>query len=529
MSEDLSSGGIAPEDWKPLHPLTYVPRVAGSVAGVVGVVSLSNASAIGRMLSGETPAWLATTGIFLGLLIIAGVVLAIAGAYCYLSWTKTRYAVSNTAIWYRAGILTRTQRHARLTRIQTINVSYSLVGRILGLGYLDIEVAGGADSDIKLGLLPAAQLEELRALLLGLASGAIAEVVDPADLAGASARVATTKTPLEAPERPVFKVGFVTLLVSMLATIDNVIALFFGVFLLGLNGFLVGVVGVTSIMSFLGILAGAFSLLVGVWARFDREFGFTAAIAADGVRIDRGLTARRHVTIPPGRIHAVEVTQPLIWRLFGWYRVEITQAGNAAAATDEKNKGMQVDVASDVLLPVGTRVEVTQAIAMAIPDLGVDDPDGFLGSLHTGTREDRWMTPIPPSAKILDPLEYSRRAFGVTDTVFVIRDGFFNRRFSIIPLTRIQSVSLHQGPVQRWRGVASVRAELVPGPVASMAEHVEAGCSLKLWAQLSRASKNRREAEAPERWLSRVAEIVDATSRRGGGRQVEGESATMEV
>ena len=529
MSEDLSSGGIAPEDWKPLHPLTYVPRVAGSVAGVVGVVSLSNASAIGGMLSGETPAWLATTGIFLGLLIIAGVVLAIAGAYCYLSWTKTRYAVSNTAIWYRAGILTRTQRHARLTRIQTINVSYSLVGRILGLGYLDIEVAGGADSDIKLGLLPAAQLEELRALLLGLASGAIAEVVDPADLAGASARVATTKTPLEAPERPVFKVGFVKLLVSMLATIDNAIALFFGVFLLGLNGFLVGVVGVTSIMSFLGILVGAFSLLAGVWARFDREFGFSAAIGADGVRIDRGLTARRHVTIPPGRIHAVEVTQPLIWRLFGWYRVEITQAGNAAAATDEKNKGMQVDVASDVLLPVGTRVEVTQAIAMAIPDLGVDDPDGFLGSLHTGTREDRWMTPIPPSAKILDPLEYSRRAFGVTDTVFVIRDGFFNRRFSIIPLTRIQSVSLHQGPVQRWRGVASVRAELVPGPVASMAEHVEAGCSLKLWAQLSRASKNRREAEAPERWLSRVAEIVDATSRRGGGRQVEGESATMEV
>ena len=517
MSEDLSSGGIAPEDWKPLHPLTYVPRVAGSVAGVVGVVSLSNASAIGGMLSGETPAWLATTGIFLGLLIIAGVVLAIAGAYCYLSWTKTRYAVSNTAIWYRAGILTRTQRHARLTRIQTINVSYSLVGRILGLGYLDIEVAGGADSDIKLGLLPAAQLEELRALLLGLASGAIAEVVDPADLAGASARVATTKTPLEAPERPVFKVGFVTLLVSMLATIDNVIALFFGVFLLGLNGFLVGVVGVTSIMSFLGILAGAFSLLVGVWARFDREFGFTAAIAADGVRIDRGLTARRHVTIPPGRIHAVEVTQPLIWRLFGWYRVEITQAGNAAAVTDEKNKGMQVDVASDVLLPVGTRVEVTQAIAMAIPDLGVDDPDGFLRSLHTGTREDRWMTPIPPSAKILDPLEYSRRAFGVTDTVFVIRDGFFNRRFSIIPLMRIQSVSLHQGPVQRWRGVASVRAELVPGPVASMAEHVEAGCSLELWAQLSRASKNRREAEAPERWLSRVTEIVEATSQRAEG------------
>ena len=371
MNADLSSDGIAPEDWKPLHPLTYVPRVAGSVTGVVGAVSLSNASAIGRMLNGETPRWFETTGIFLGLAFIAGLVLAIAGAYCYLSWTKTRYAVSNTAIWYRAGILKRTQRHARLSRIQTINVSYSLVGRLLRLGYLDIEVAGGTDSSIKLGLLPAQRLEELRALLLALASGAIDEVVDPAGLTPASARVATAKTPLEAPERPVFKVGFVKLLVSMLATIDNAIALFFGIFLLGLNGFLVGVVGVTSIMSFLGILAGAFSLLVSVWARFDREFGFTAAIAADGVRIDRGLTARRHVTIPPGRIHAVEVTQPLVWRLFGWYRVEITQAGNSAHTKDEKNKGMQVDVASDVLLPVGSRAEVIQAIAMAVPDLGV--------------------------------------------------------------------------------------------------------------------------------------------------------------
>ena len=307
-------------------------------------------------------------------------------------------------------------------------------------------------------------------------------------------------------------VGGLKLLASMLATVDNAVALFFGVFLLGLNGFLVGVVGVTSLMSFFGILAGALSLLAGVWARFDREFGFAASIAADGVHISRGLTAQRQVTIPPGRIHAIEVTQPLIWRIFDWYRVEITQAGNAAHTKDEKNKGMQVDVASDVLLPVGSRTEVLQAIAIAIPDLGVDDATGFIESLRVGTREDRWMTPIPRSARILDPLEYNRRAFGLTDAVFAIRDGFFNLRFSIIPLTRIQSVSVRQGPVQRWRGVASVRAELVPGPVASMAEHVDVERALQLWADLSAASKVRREAEKSERWLSRVTEVVEATT-----------------
>ena len=507
MSKDLSADGVAPEEWKPLHPLTYLPRVAGSVTGIIGGVTLANASAIAAWLSGEEPALFGSVSVLLGLAAVVVAVLALCVVYCYLSWKMTRYAVTSTAVWYRAGILKRTQRHARLSRIQTVNVSHSLLGRIVGLGYLDIEVAGGQDSSIKLGLLTSRRLEELRALLLALASGAIDEAVDPrADSVAATVGYRSGASPLEAPARPVFRIGFVKLLSSMLATFENAVALFFGVFLLGLNGFLVGVVGVTSVMSFLGILAG-------VWARFDREFGFTASIAADGVRISRGLTARRQVTIPPGRIHALQVTQPLIWRIFGWYRVEITQAGNASTTKDEKNKGMAVDVASDVLLPVGNRADLLRAIAMAIPDLGVDDPEGFIESLRVGTGEDRWMTPIPPSAKILDPLVYKRRAFALTDAVFAIRDGFFNLRFSIIPLTRIQSVSVRQGPIQRWRSVASVRAELVPGPVASMAEHVDAGRSLELWADLSEASKIRREAEAPERWLSRVTEVVEATSR----------------
>ena len=131
--------------------------------------------------------------------------------------------------------------------------------------------------------------------------------------------------------------------------------------------------------------------------------------------------------------------------------MEITQAGNASTTKDEKNKGMAVDVASDVLLPVGNRADLLRAIAMAIPDLGVDDPEGFIESLRVGTGEDRWMTPIPPSAKILDPLVYKRRAFALTDAVFAIRDGFFNLRFSIIPLTRIQSV-----PCARGRSSAGV-------------------------------------------------------------------------
>lgn len=172
------------------------------------------------------------------------------------------------------------------------------------------------------------------------------------------------------------------LLASLLATFGNAIALLFCIGLCVLTGYLgVGVgVGVTSIMSFIGIML---SLAAIVWARFDREFGFTAAISPDGVRIRRGLTARRHDD-PPGRIHALRLTQPLIWRIFDWYRVDITQAGNAVSSANEKTEGLQADVASDVLLPVGSRAEAAQAIAMVVPSLGVNDPDAFLESLCAG-------------------------------------------------------------------------------------------------------------------------------------------------
>ncbi len=100
----------------------------------------------------------------------------------------------------------------------------------------------------------------------------------------------------------------------------------------------------------------------------------------------------------------------------------------------------------------------------------------------------------------------------------MIRDGFFNLRFSIILLTRIQSVA-----------ASGTHSALAPQPLpcaprwsptgGMSAEHVEAGRSLELWAQLSQASKVCRGAEVP-RAGSRVTEIVEATSRACGGRQV---------
>ena len=315
MSADLSSDGIAPEDWKYLHPLTYLPRVAGSLGGVAAATVWALQWGSAHVVGEGGSAWAASVGslpVLLGLaLVAAGALLALS----YLSWRMTRYAITPSAVWFRSGILSRSQRHARVSRIQSVNLSYSLLGRIVGLGYLDIEVAGGAESSIKLGLLPSRRLEELRALLLGLASGAIDELVPPADPARAAGQGhPLAEATLEAPERVVFRVSVLELMGSMLATMSTVLALAIGIGLCILNAFLIVSVGVTSVMSFAAIMFGAVSVVAGVWARFDREFGFTARSRPDASTPSRsaspssggclgGTASRslRRVTGPPPR------------------------------------------------------------------------------------------------------------------------------------------------------------------------------------------------------------------------------------
>ncbi len=152
------------------------------------------------------------------------------------------------------------------------------------------------------------------------------------------------------------------------------------------------------------------------------------------------------------------------------------------------------------LLPVGSRTEVLQAIAIVIPNLGVtrtgiesrarrharplDDPD--LRSAHPG------------------PPEYNCRAFGLTDAVYSRSAMGSSTCASIIPAHASSPCPCAAGPALAQRGLRPSRIRLCP--VASMAEHVDER-ALQLWAD-SAASKVRR---VKPRKFSRVTEVVEAT------------------
>ena len=90
-----------------------------------------------------------------------------------LSWWRRAYAVDADGVYLRSGILSRKLRTARLPRIQSVDVVHPLLGRILGLGRLTVEVAGGRDSRVVIGFLTTHELHALRDRILDLAAGQV--------------------------------------------------------------------------------------------------------------------------------------------------------------------------------------------------------------------------------------------------------------------------------------------------------------------------------------------------------------------
>ena len=49
--------------------------------------------------------------------------------------------------------------------------------------------------------------------------------------------------------------------------------------------------------------------------------------------------------------------------------------------------------------------------------------------------------------------------------MLLLRRGLIWRKLSVLPLARLQSFAVHQGPVDRMLRIASVRGHVVSGPV----------------------------------------------------------------
>ena len=130
---------------------------------------------------------------------------------------------------------------------------------------------------------------------------------------------------------------------------------------------------------YLFLIPAVLGIVAAYWNSFNKGYNFTAAISPDGIRLRYGLLDTQAQTLPPGRIQALRVSQPPLWRIFGWYRIQVNVAGYGAAGSNGEGS------ARTTLLPVGTLPDVLTMLSLVLPDPGTPEPGaGFHGRASHG-------------------------------------------------------------------------------------------------------------------------------------------------
>jgi putative membrane protein len=472
-------------DWRRLHPVT--PLVKGWVALVAGLAVVVN-----NVLEFSGPGPDVDTGRFGGLGIQLGGVLVVAVVVVVanvVSWSVARYRVDTDAVHLHTGVLSRNQRQARLDRLQAVDVVQPLIGRLFGLAELRIEVAGGADSQVRLQYLKEAVAQRLRNALLASAAGVEYD---------------SDEAP-EAPETDVLQVPVGRLVAGTALTGTSIVLVL--VLVVAAVGLLLALllpqVPVAAVVApFAAIGPGALVFLVVTTAnQFAKSFAFRVAVSPDGLRVRAGLTETRAATVPPGRVQAVLVSQSWLWRSFDWWHVKVNIAGYAQSA--------DTAATSAVLLPVGTRDDVRALLGLVSPGTDTVGWDTVQRGL-TGSGPAGGFVTVPRRARWLDLLAWRRIGYAVTEQVFLARSGRLNRALVVVPHARTQSLGISQGLVQRWFGVVTFALHSTPGPVTPLVPHLSPAEGQRvLWEQVARARAARATA-GPERWMRRAAAAAEA-------------------
>ncbi|MGV8895253.1 MAG: PH domain-containing protein [Rhodoglobus sp.] len=495
---------LADGQWHRLHPATPVLKGGIALLAIVGVIIVNIRDILIDVVigGGEPPddydplVWIYEHE-FAGLLalaLLAGVLLFV-GAF-YLSWRMHRFRVTDEQVEVQSGILFRTNRRGRLDRIQGINISKPFLARLFGAAKLEVSVAG-QNANVQLAYLGSGAADELRREILLRASGTQSAAANAAPSAGGvigqrvSELLSPELDPNAAPPESVVQMHLGRLIGSLLLSGFTVV----------LAGGIVALVVVTTTTRQPFFLFGFVPAIIGMGgfylSRFTRSLRYSIASTSDGIRVGFGLLSTSNETLPPGRIHAVKVSQPLLWRPAGWWEVKINRASSSSASG-------AAGQANTTILPVGNLSDTMKVLELVLP--GLVDPAAIemleRGMLSKGG--DDGFTNSPRRARILRWFSWNRNGFAVVPGAVMFRSGAIWRELVVVPQARLQSLGMRQGPLLRRLRLATLSVHTVAGPVVARLGAIDRDDAISAFGAISSAAVSSAEVDTSHRWRAAV-------------------------
>lgn len=496
--------------WHRLHPLTPVLRGGLFLLVVLGIVITNLRD---RLIAWFVPGmseWEQADGDpvdyvwehdlwLIALLVVLGILLVIFALF-WVSWRFHTFRITGDAVEVRSGVLFRTHRRAPLDRVQGVNLTRPMIARLLGAAKLEV-VGAGLDANVKLEYLSTANAEAVRADILRLASGRQLAELQDAEAHG---------VPLSRATVDAVSAGITGLIEGVDGDADEPASvvhiptgrLITSHLLSGTTVWLVLLIAAVVVGAVVGTPWVLFTIIPTIlgfgayWFRsITKALRYSIAPTRGGVRITFGLFTTVTEVLPPGRVHAIEVRQPILWRRFGWWAIRINRL-SGRSATDTQSLEM-----SEVL-PVGTRDDVDRVLRLLLPGLTDAQAHDLYETGMTGSsrREGDPFTTTPRRGRWLRPLSWRRNGLRLLPEALLLRHGVLRRALVVLPLARLQSVRISQGPIDRACDLANLTGHTILGPVSGALGVIDRRDALDAWDAIAHAAVAAAAGDRSHRW-----------------------------
>lgn len=376
----------------------------------------------------------------------------------YLVWKNYEFEVTEDTFDIESGVVHKKVREIPLRRIQNVDVRRNIVHRILGIAKVNLETAGGKSTEASLKYVEVDKAREIQDQVRRLKQG-LEEHED------------------EKETEPLFEISDKELgILSLTSFSGKAVAAGFG--LLSVSGAFfsqiqsaLGTAGfVIAMFSFLGVIL--ISVIGSSVTNFSRFYDFKLYRQGDSLEYEHGLLSRSEGSIPLEKIQVVSIEENPLKRLAGYATLKVETAGYGP--------GNQENTGAEVAVPLAHRERILELSEQVMNHKGFDiqkisskAPRRYFGrylivsslisSLVIGSSyvletkfSPVYLLVFVPVSGAAAYLKYANKGFYEGKEFFYTQNGFWNRKTSIVPYYRIQTLMEQRTVFQRRLGLSTI-------------------------------------------------------------------------
>jgi putative membrane protein len=455
-----------------LHPLS-IPYRAVSRGTSVGFTLIF----VGLSLSGSDLLPVELTEPRLAALALVGVA-AVAG-WQYAYYRRFEYELTDEGLEIASGVVSRRNREIPLGRVQNVDISRNLVQRALGIAALDLETAGGGQTEASLRYVGYDEAKRLQREIQQRKRRLEAEPSASTDENAETVETGEGEPDHGVPPDHRFEPDREELLFELelgeLALLSVLSLNFRYLSILAFGPAAFPFVPGFAEVAFVGGLMLLALLAVGVWSisaavTFARYYDFRLTRVGDELRYERGLLQRYDGSIPLSKVQTLTLRESALMRPFGYASLAVETAGYGPGQAPFGGSEAAIPLATrDRVLRLANEVETFDPPEFSRPPerartryavryvFALAGVTALLLGLRAvvGIPGEQYLALAPLALVLLVPvaahLKWANRGYARGEDHVFTRNGFWNRTTKVVPYYRVQTAFQTQTIFQRRR------------------------------------------------------------------------------